>query len=468
MKAEETLTEKAIQNVNILVFDDDRIVATSLTASLEEQGFRAFSATTFEDAKHILEKENIHIVITDLNMPQINGLEFLQFVNKYFPKIATIVITAYGSVETAVAALKMGAHDYITKPIDDEQLRASIQRAINQQKILAENAELKEKLKEKETLDEFIGKDSKIIKVLKLIEAVSKTPTTVLITGESGTGKSLAAKKIHQLSPQRNMPFVEVSCGAIPETLLESELFGHVKGAFTGAISDKDGKFLAANGGTIFLDEIDSASAALQVKLLRVLQERQFEPIGSNKTITLNLRVIVATNKDLKELVRQGKFREDLYYRINVVNIHLPPLRERKGDIPLLVRYFLEKFKKIYKRPNLQISTDALSFLVRYNWPGNIRELENVIERGVVLAIGDTIEVDDLPEEIIEEGIQGTFQPDGSQRLEEALKKAERKIIIDALNRHNWRREATARALGISRTSLFRKMKELNIREKER
>ncbi len=461
-----TETKHTTLPVNILIFDDDEVVVNSLKEFLEEEGYRSFPATRFAEAKRYLESEDVQLVITDLNMPELNGLEFLQFLNRHFPKVATIVITAYGSVDSAVSALKMGAHDYITKPIDDDELRASIQRAVNQQRLLAENVELKEKLKKHEQFDELIGQDRKIQKVFRLIEAVAPTSTTVLITGESGTGKSVVARKIHLLSPRADKPFVEVSCGAIPETLLESELFGHIKGSFTGAVADKTGRFLSANGGTIFLDEIDSASPALQVKLLRVLQERQFEPVGSNETVTVDVRVIVATNKDLKQLVGEGKFRQDLYYRINVINIHLPSLRERLSDIPLLVEYFLDKFKELYKRPNIKISNDALNYLTRYHWPGNIRELENVIERAVVLALSDTIEIHDLPNEIIESVPAGTNLITTTDTLAGALRKAERKIILDALDRHNWNRQMTARALGISRTSLFRKMKELNIVER--
>ncbi len=452
-------------SANILLLDDDKIVLDSLGEFLRIEGHRVFTADNFERAKDILEHQPIEIAISDLNMPNVDGMEFLRFLKVNYPQILAIIITAYGSIDSAVEAMKIGAYDYLTKPIIDDELKFTLQRAVRQQALQAENIALKRQLKSQIQCGQLIGRDAKMQKVFELIRVVSATSTNVLITGESGTGKSMVAREIHRQSPRKDKPFIEVSCGAIPETLLESELFGHTKGSFTGAIADKQGRFLAADKGTIFLDEIDSASPALQVKLLRILQERQFEPVGANKTITVDVRVIVATNKDLKKLVEQEKFRQDLYYRINVVNIPLPALRERAGDIPLLAEYFLEKYGKIHHSENSvkKLSAEARKSLMRYGWPGNVRELENAIERAVVLSRGEIIMPDDLPEEISnptmkEDDIISLCCP-----LAEALMKAERKLILNALERNSWNRQKTAEMLGISRTSLFRKMKELNI-----
>ncbi len=452
-------------SANILLLDDDKIILDSLAEFLELEGHRVFTADNIASAKAILKKNAIEIAISDLNMPDYSGMEFLRFIKTNYPQIIAIIITAYGSIDSAVEAMKLGAYDYLTKPIIDDELKMTLNRAMRQQALQAENIELKAKLKSHQQFGRLVGRDRRMQKVFELIRVVANTSTNVLITGESGTGKSLVAREIHQQSNRKDNPFVEVSCGAIPETLLESELFGHTKGSFTGAVADKQGRFLAADKGTIFLDEIDAASPGLQVKLLRVLQERQFEPVGSNKTITVDVRIIVATNKDLKKLVEQEKFRQDLYYRINVVNILLPKLRDRTGDISLLAEHFLEKYGKIHLNGDKKkrLSEQALKVLMRYNWPGNVRELENVIERAVVLSQGDIILPEDLPEEIINPREEKDDLLSLNSTLHEALLKAEKKIILNALERNSWNRQQTAKMLGISRTSLFRKMKEFNI-----
>jgi len=321
----------------ILVVDDDRIILDSLCEFLSLEGYAATAAESFKEAAAALQRQSFSLVIADVNIPDGSGFELLSVVRKNYPQTVVIIITGYGTIESAVEAIKMGAYDYLTKPIVDDDLLLGVERALRQQTLLSENRQLRGQLEQKYTLDNIISQDYKMAKIFDLIEAVADTTTTILMTGASGTGKSMLARAIHYHSSRSDKAFVEVSCGALPETLLESELFGHVRGAFTGAVRDKDGKFLAADGGTVFLDEVSAASPAMQVKLLRVLQDRQFEAVGSNKTINVDTRIVLASNSDLAEEVEAGRFREDLYYRINVVTIHLPPLANRISDIPLLL-----------------------------------------------------------------------------------------------------------------------------------
>jgi DNA-binding NtrC family response regulator len=386
-------------------------------------------------------------------------------------------VTAFGTISSAVEAIKLGAYDYLTKPIVDDELRIALERATRQQALQAENIELKARLERQERYGAIVGRDEKMHRVFELIEAVAGTSTTVLVTGESGTGKSMVARTIHKQSDRRDGPFVEVSCGALPETLLESELFGHVKGAFTGAVADKPGRFLAADGGTIFLDEIDSAPASLQVKLLRVLQERQLEQVGANRTQTVDVRVIVATNKNLRNLVAKGAFREDLFYRVNVVEIRLPALRERLGDIRLLAENFFERFRAAHQKMIGAIAPATFDLLERHGWPGNVRELENVIERAVVLTRNSQLLPADLPAEVL----AGTSEvrpidrivSSGAMAMEDepilpmmqAMLAAEKRILTRALHKCGGNRRKTCELLGISRTSLFRKMRDHDLLE---
>lgn len=450
----------------ILVVDDDRIILDSLGEFLRLEGYQVEAAVSFKGALQAMERRAVDVIISDVNMPGGNGFELLHVMRERYPDTVLIMMTGYGTIESAVEAIKMGAFDYLTKPIIDDELRVCVERALGQQAILRENRVLKERLDQRFGLTAVVGQDYRMLKVYDLVDAVADSKVTVLIRGPSGTGKSLIAGVIHQRSERRDKPFIEVACGAIPETLLESELFGHMRGSFTGAVANKAGKFQAADCGTVFLDEISAASPALQVKLLRFLQSHQFEPIGSNKTESIDVRVILASNVDLEAEVRAGRFREDLFYRVNVITIEMPSLCERVGDIPLLVAYFLEAFNAETKREILGFDDEAMCALQRYHWPGNVRELENTVERAVVLCKGHYITAADLGSKLLEPAemlhTPGAFEAIGtsqSKSLKEALEEPEKRIIEAALRANGWNRQLTARQLGINRTTLYKKMK---------
>lgn len=451
---------------SLLVVDDDRPLLESMAEYLRGLGHRTETASTAREAISRMKEFPFDVVICDVNLPDHDGFHLLEWARQNTPETQVILLTGFGTIESAVDAIRMGAFDYLTKPLVDDELNFSIQRALGQRQIVAENKRLKAQLDQRFGIGNIIGHDYRMLKMFDLIESVADTRTTVLILGESGTGKTLTARAIHLLSNRRDKPFVEVACGALPDSLLESELFGHVAGAFTGATSNKEGKFLQANGGTIFLDEIGTASPSLQVKLLRVLQDREFEPVGGNKTYKVDVRMILATNVDLEEQVRKGLFRQDLYYRINVVTLTQPPLRERIGDIPLLAEHYLREFVAQTGKKVTGFSPQAMQLMQRYRWPGNVRELVNVVERAVVLTKNSIIQPTDLPEALRqEEHAWEHLGPGGhaGNQLKAALASPEKQLILEALEAHGWNRQKTAAALGINRTTLYKKMKRYNI-----
>ncbi len=449
---------------SLFVVDDDKNICEAMADYLRGLGHRTETALTCHDAIGRMQEYPFDVVICDVNLPDQDGFQLLEWAVKHKPDTSVILLTGYGTIESAVEAIRLGAFDYLTKPVIDDELNFSIQRALSQREIVQENKQLKRQLDDKFGLSNIIGRDYKMAKMFDLIESVADTRTTVLILGENGTGKTITARAVHQLSGRRDKPFIEVACGALPDSLLESELFGHVQGAFTGATHNKVGKFLQADGGTLFLDEIGTASPSLQIKLLRVLQDREFEPVGGNETHKVDVRLILATNEDLEERVKRGEFRQDLFYRINVITVTQPPLRERVGDIPLLVDHYVRQFNEQMGKQVQGFHDDALQALQLYAWPGNVRELVNVVERAVVLAKSDRISVNDLPETIRHQvttpSITGTLS---GGTLKTALANPERQIIIDALNSNGWNRQDTARMLGINRTTLYKKMKKYDI-----
>ena len=462
-------------SASILLVDDDYQLASSMAAWLRELSHDVTTAESIQSAKSILSKESFALVITDLRLGREDGFDLIEHIRNEHPQTSVLVVTGYATPDTAVQAVRAGAYDLLTKPVIDDELTLAIERATEQKKIAAENESLRKQLDRRSGLENILSHDYRMMKIFDTIDSVADARASVLITGENGTGKSMIARAIHSRSSRRSGPFVEVACGALPDTLLESQLFGHVVGAYTGATTDRKGKFELADAGTLFLDEIATATPAMQVKLLRVLQEFQFEPLGGTETKFVDTRVILATNEDLDKAVADGTFRQDLFYRINVVNIVLPSLRERAGDIPLLVDHFLQEAAETAGRCIEGFDREALSVLQSYSWPGNVRQLENVVERAVLLARSEILTINDLPPELLGKSktidqadstaiaTGSTLVDANGKSLREALEGPEREIILQSLRVHHWNRAATADALEINRTTLYKKMKRLGL-----
>ena len=452
------------QRGKLLLVDDDRHLLGSMAEWLREQGYPTDTAASLAEGLAAVDRKTYDLVLADVRLGDGDGFDVLAHCRQHHPATSVIMISGYGTVELAVEAIRNGAFDFLTKPLIDDELEMAIERALSQREVLEENKTLKAQLDLRFGMENIVGHDHRMLKIYDMINSVADTRATVLITGESGTGKSLVARAIHRHSARRDKPFVEVACGALPETLLESELFGHVAGAFTGAAGNKLGKFMQADGGTIFLDEVSTASPGMQVKLLRVLQDFEFEQVGGTQTFTIDTRVILATNEDLGRAVAEGRFRQDLFYRINVINIELPPLRERISDIPLLAEHFLTEVREDCGKQVHGFSDDAVAAPQRYAWPGNVRELQNVIERAVLLGKSDLIRLEDLPAALIA-AAPVSLEPIGSRTLKQALEAPEKQIIREVLEANNWNRHVTAEALGINRTTLYKKMKRLGLEE---
>jgi two-component system, NtrC family, response regulator AtoC len=457
-------------SATILVADDEQNIRRVLAATLQKEGYEVISARDGEEAIARLSAGSIHVVVTDLKMPKVDGLQILEYVQRNQPQVPVIIITAHGTVDNAVQALKSGAFDYITKPFEKSDLIVTIAKAVKTENLSRRDFHTQANEPGRYRI---IGQTQIMNDVYEVIEKVADTPSTVLITGESGTGKELIAAALHYNSSRKKRAFIKINCAAIPRELMESELFGHEKGAFTGAIGMKPGRFELADNGTLFLDEIAEIPVDMQVKMLRAIQEAEFERVGGIQTVSVDVRLVVATNRDLQKDVEEGKFREDLYYRLNVVPLHLPPLRERREDIPLLVKHFIDKFNAKLDRSIEGISKDALNRVANYRWPGNIRELENVIERCILFTEGSEIREADLPEELMDHSHAApslaTIDEDRSLKdiVKHATAELEKDLIVKALAETKGNVTQAARLLKISRKSLQNKMKEFGLRESE-
>jgi DNA-binding NtrC family response regulator len=448
----------------LLLVDDDKQLLESMADWLRDEGLQVDTSGGCAEALEQLRQKTYELLLVDVRLQDGDGFDLLEQVKRTYPESHVVMMTGYGDADAAVEALRAGAADYLTKPLIGDELLLSIERAFTQRQVLEENTQLRKQLDKHHALGNIVGQDPGMLKVFDMVTSIADTKATVLITGESGTGKSMIARAIHRQSGRSAKPFVEVACGALPENLLESELFGHVAGAFTGAAGDKIGKFMQANGGTIFLDEIGTASPAMQVKLLRVLQELEFEQVGGDKTFKVDVRIVLATNEDLDKAVAEGRFRQDLYYRVNVINIELPALRHRHSDVPLLAQSFLSQLREDTNRQVNGFSEEALTALEGYPWPGNIRELQNVVERAVLLGKDETIVIGDLPRDVIG-GPTISMPRMSNMTLKESLEEPERRIILDVLESNDWNRNATADTLGVNRTTLYKKMKKLGLED---
>lgn len=450
----------------ILVVDDEQSMRDFMEILLAKEGYEVDSAESGDDAVKKTSKGNYDLVIADLMMPKMSGLELLKEVKSLNPETDFIVMTAFASVDTAIEAMKQGALDYISKPFKVDEIKLVIEKSISRKKLKKENETLKRQIYEQFSLENFIGQSDEIIELKKLVQKIAPTDSTVMIRGESGTGKDLIARAIHSLSERAAGPFVTINCAALPETLLESELFGYKKGSFTGAIKDKDGLFKVADGGTFFLDEIGNTSPAIQVKLLRVLENKQITPVGETKPIDVDVRLIAATNADLEEDVKSGRFRSDLFYRLNVIPVHILPLRERVEDIPLLVTHFVAKYCRRGELELKSLSLEAMTALNRYDWPGNVRELENCIERAVLLSKGQTIEITDFPAKVTE-GPKSTIVSRENPETP-TLESIEKAYIYYVLNQAQGKKSKAAELLGIDSSTLYRKLEKYKLLDKDK
>lgn len=455
------------RDMRLLIVEDEKSQREMLEGFLLQQGFSVSSVDEGKMALELVRREPLDLVFLDYKMPHMNGLQTLREMKKINPELTIVMMTAYGTIETAVQSMKEGATDYLTKPIDLDELLLLIEKVSEKILLQRENQELKERLRERYQFDQITYASGKMEEVLNLTGRVAKSEATVLIRGESGTGKELIANAIHYASPRGDRPFIKVNCTALPENLLESELFGHERGAFTGAIQRRIGRFEQANTGSIFLDEIGDLSPTLQMKLLRVLQEKEFERLGSNQTITADVRVIAATNRNLEEALRRKSFREDLYYRLNVVAIFLPPLRERREDIPLLIDHFLKKYSEKNRRTMPRVSKEARDLLLQYDYPGNVRELENIIERSMVVSRGDTMTTQDLPLQVREDIKEAKLHLETEGKsLNNMLSQIERDLIMKALEKYGGVQTKAAHSLGLSERVLRYKIQKYGISAK--
>ncbi len=445
---------------NILVVDDERTIRESLYMVLTEEGYETETASNGREALDIIKEKGFDIIVTDLKMPEMDGMELVRKCQQICPQTSLIIITAHGSLESAIEALRLGAYDYILKPFDFDDVLIKVKRLVKHKDLVLENQALKYDLKKKYDFGKIVGKSEQMQNVFRLIKKVAKTKGNVLITGKSGTGKELVARAIHYNSDRAQKPFVPINCGAIVGTLMESEFFGHKKGSFTGAVRDKDGHFKMASGGTLFLDEIGDIPLHLQVKLLRAIEESEILPVGGTTPIKIDVRIIAATNRNLMKAVENGTFRDDLFYRLNVVDINLPSLTERREDIPLLVKHFIEKYNRELNTNVINTDNETMRILLNYNWKGGIRELENVIERALILSDGGYITRDDLPQNMIDVEYDEPI-PD---RLKDATAFFERNHIKNVLKRCSNNKEEAAQILDISLSSLYRKIDELKIK----
>lgn len=451
----------------ILIADDEQIIRESLSFVLKKEGYTVEEASNGREALERHEKNAFDIIITDIEMPEMKGIELLKRVTERTPETLVVIVTAFGSVETAIEALRQGASDYVLKPVNFDDLLHRVKRLTEYRSLALENSLLRQELQRNYDFDAIIGQSLSMKKVFQLIQRVAVSDGTVLIAGKSGTGKELVARAIHFNGPRGKKRFVPVNCGAVVETLFESELFGHRKGSFTGATMDKEGLFKVADGGTVFLDEVSEIPLNLQVKLLRAIEQKEITPVGTTDFIKVNVRIIAATNKDLRKEVEQGKFREDLFYRLNVVEIQLPSLSERREDIPVLANHFLDIYKKQMSKAIQGFSNEAMNAFLQYQWKGEVRELENVVERAVIFCDGDFVQMDHLPEYLWtpESEVQADTSAlaGGPQSLKDAVKNFERQFIQQVLAKHNQNKEEAAQVLGVSLSSLYRKIEELKI-----